>query len=99
MIMAIAPILLNNVSMKDLDKKLGDLADLFFKENPFFANKEYGNRTIPQAIVDDWIIQHNDIVALDLSYYLYGRLNARLLKSRYSHKFNEFSSLKPYSTS
>lgn len=56
--------------------------------------KDYGNRTIPQAIVDDWIIQHNDIVTIDLCYHLYGRLNSRLLKSRYNDRLKDLEGSK-----
>jgi hypothetical protein len=86
--MSNASVLPNNMSMKELDAKLNSLADLFFKENLFFEEKGSVCR-ITQSIVDDWIIQHNDIVTLDLSYYLYGRLNSRLLKIRYNSKLKD----------
>jgi hypothetical protein len=66
-------VLPNKISVKELDKKLNDLADMFFKENLFFEEKGSVCR-ITQSIVDDWIIQHNDIVTLNFGYYLYGRL-------------------------
>jgi hypothetical protein len=83
-----------NKELKELDVKLEMLSDLFFKENPFFTDEEYGNRTIVQNIVDDWIIQHVDIVTLtlstgktltgfDFSCFLHGRLNLQRLKIRY----------------
>ena len=56
-------ILPDNLSIKELDEKLNVLADLFFKENPFFLDKNYGNRTISQAVIDTWIIQNSELLA------------------------------------
>jgi hypothetical protein len=60
-----------NIDGKRLNDKIGVLADLFHKEKGCFTYK------ITQAVIDDFILRHNDVATQDLSYPLYGRLKSQ----------------------
>ena len=61
---------IENIDASKLNDKIGMLADLFHKEKGCFTYK------ITQAVIDDFILRHNDIATNDLSYPLYGRLKS-----------------------
>lgn len=76
------------INYEKLNQKIEELAQLFFEENKYFKTK-HSKLRITQALVDNFLLEHNDIVDLSdmrFSYSLYGKLNSQLNKYQHPDK-------------